>query len=285
MKKESKQRRISRYVVMVSAIVIAMCLASVLPGYSEDRLIVKDGSNNTKFVVTDGGQVGIGTATPTRNLDVSGGVPIMENSGTAGFDFKNSAATFAASISVGSAGNPNLYANWLASTNTRDDVTKVSWGLRFDVSADKFRLLRAPVGGSFASLMEVLGSGSITSSTGASLTQGGVWLNASSRDYKENISELSTKEAIETLRELSPVKYNYKVDKEENHVGFIAEDVPDLVATKDRKGLSPMDIVAVLTKVVQEQRKTIDDLSRKVDTLEKEVNRVKAGNMVGSNVW
>ena len=37
-------------------------------------------------------------------------------------------------------------------------------------------------------------------------------------------------------------------------MGFIAEDVPDLVATKDRKGLSPMDIVAVLTKVLQEQQ-------------------------------
>jgi hypothetical protein len=61
-------------------------------------------------------------------------------------------------------------------------------------------------------------------------------------------------------------------------VGFIAEDVPDLVATKDRKGLSPMDIVAVLTKVVQEQQKTAEDqkkiiaeLSRKVDDLQKEV--------------
>jgi len=41
-------------------------------------------------------------------------------------------------------------------------------------------------------------------------------------------------------------------------VGFIAEDVPDLVATKDRKALSPMDIVAVLTRVVQEQQKTVE---------------------------
>ena len=35
--------------------------------------------------------------------------------------------------------------------------------------------------------------------------------------------------------------------------GFIAEEVPELISTKDRKGLSSMDIVAVLTKVVQEQ--------------------------------
>jgi hypothetical protein len=36
-------------------------------------------------------------------------------------------------------------------------------------------------------------------------------------------------------------------------VGFIAEDVPDLVATNDHKSLSPMDIVAVLTTVTKEQ--------------------------------
>jgi len=54
-------------------------------------------------------------------------------------------------------------------------------------------------------------------------------------------------------------------------VGFIAEDVPELLATKDRKGLSPMDIVAVLTRVVQEQQKTIADLSEKLTDLEKKL--------------
>jgi hypothetical protein len=52
-------------------------------------------------------------------------------------------------------------------------------------------------------------------------------------------------------------------------VGFIAEDVPDLVAMPDRKGLSAMDVVAVLTKVVQQQQKTIAELQAKVEKLEK----------------
>ena len=55
------------------------------------------------------------------------------------------------------------------------------------------------------------------------------------------------------------MKFAYKKDLTEKHVGFIAEDVPELVSTKDRKGLSPMDIVAVLTKVVQEQQRIIED--------------------------
>ena len=67
------------------------------------------------------------------------------------------------------------------------------------------------------------------------------------------------------LRELKPTRFNYKVDKEEEHVGFIAEEVPGLLANKDRKGLSPMDIVAVLTKVVHEQQKKIQALEARLN--------------------
>jgi hypothetical protein len=93
----------------------------------------------------------------------------------------------------------------------------------------------------------------------------------SSRELKENIRGLTADEAINTLENLYPQKFYYKADKEDEHVGFIAEDVPDLVSTKDRKGVAPMDVVAVLTKVVQEQQKTISELSNKVNVLEQEM--------------
>jgi hypothetical protein len=48
-------------------------------------------------------------------------------------------------------------------------------------------------------------------------------------------------------------------------VGFIAEDVPELIARKNRKSLSPMDIVAVLTKVVREQRRDMEQQQRVLD--------------------
>jgi hypothetical protein len=59
------------------------------------------------------------------------------------------------------------------------------------------------------------------------------------------------------------------------HVGFIAEDVPDLVATKDRKGLSPMDIVAVLTQVLKEKSQVIEDQQRTIEALEKTLTSVE----------
>jgi hypothetical protein len=61
-------------------------------------------------------------------------------------------------------------------------------------------------------------------------------------------------EAREALLALAPVKYAYKADPTQHQVGFIAEDVPALVAQNDRASLSPMDLVAVLTTVVQAQQ-------------------------------
>ena len=105
--------------------------------------------------------------------------------------------------------------------------------------------------------------------SGAHVTIGGVWTDASSRELKQDIKELNAQEAMDTFMRLTPVTYQYKAEPDEDHVGFIAEDVPDLVATNDRKSLSPMDIVATLTKVVQEQQKMIEDLTKKMETLEK----------------
>lgn len=132
--------------------------------------------------------------------------------------------------------------------------------------------------------MKINTDGSLSMANGATCTTGGVWTNASSRSLKENIQFLSTDEAMDALNKLNPVKYNYKVDETDRHVGFIAEDVPDLVATADRKGLSPMDITAVLTRVVQEQqkmireqqqatreyKKIISDLQERIERIEKD---------------
>jgi len=106
----------------------------------------------------------------------------------------------------------------------------------------------------------------------------------SSREYKENIQTLQAKEAIDALRELRPVRFNYKIDPNEESIGFIAEEVPDLVATNSRKSLSTMDVVAVLAKVAQEQQKVIEQLSHKIVDLEKELKAVSRGNFSGNSL-
>jgi hypothetical protein len=126
--------------------------------------------------------------------------------------------------------------------------------------------MRISVNGSFQ--MEVDGNSDITMQDGGGYN--GTWNPASSRELKENIKALTLDKAVEALEGLKPVTYNYKKDKDEARVGFIAEDVPELVAMNGRKNLSTMDIVAVLTKVVQEQQKTVSKLKEKVEKLEKD---------------
>ncbi|MEK7313398.1 MAG: tail fiber domain-containing protein, partial [Deltaproteobacteria bacterium] len=117
--------------------------------------------------------------------------------------------------------------------------------------------------------------------SGAHVTAAGVWTNASSREYKENIRDLTADEAMQTLDGLRPTRFNYKVDKDDEYVGFIAEDVPDLVATRDRKGLSPMDLTAVLTKAVQEQQRMLQDQKETIDAMKQEIEILKSGRNSG----
>jgi len=104
----------------------------------------------------------------------------------------------------------------------------------------------------------------IATGTGAYLSAGGAWTNASSRALKQDIRKLSVEDALRTLEGLEPVSFTYKATDGESHVGFIAEDVPELVATKDRKGVSSMDVVAVLTRIVKEQQAQIAELATEV---------------------
>ncbi|MDC0317925.1 tail fiber domain-containing protein [bacterium] len=111
--------------------------------------------------------------------------------------------------------------------------------------------------------------GTINANSGAYLTSGGVWTDASSRELKKDIINLSLIKASEAVKLLNPVEFSYKATPEERRVGFIAEDVPDLVASEGRKGLSSMQIVAALTKVVQNQQKEIEWCKEQIEKLNK----------------
>jgi hypothetical protein len=107
--------------------------------------------------------------------------------------------------------------------------------------------------------------------TGGNLILTGNLELGSSRDIKQNIKPVDIEEALCALNEMQPVKFSYKSRPAEENVGFVAEDVPELLATESRKTTSPMDFVAVLTRVIQEQQKTINELSIKMAELEHHV--------------
>jgi hypothetical protein len=91
---------------------------------------------------------------------------------------------------------------------------------------------------------------------------------SSSRELKENILELSVEEALATIQNLRPVKYDYKaIKKSRANLGFIAEEMPDNLASSDRQTISPMEIIPVLTKMIQEQQKAINSLQQNLSQL------------------
>ncbi len=100
-------------------------------------------------------------------------------------------------------------------------------------------------------------------------SDGGAWATGSSREFKENIKNLSAADAMDAFKKLNPVRFNYKGEKKNEQLGFIAEDVPELVATQHRDAIAAMDMVTLLTKVVQEQQKTIEKLEKRIEKMEK----------------
>ena len=92
----------------------------------------------------------------------------------------------------------------------------------------------------------------------------------SSRTLKKDIEVLSTEEATKLFQDLTPVQFRLKNDPTEKlRLGFIAEDVPDVAATADRKAINPNDIIAILTGVIKEQQKDISALKKDIATLAK----------------
>ncbi len=113
---------------------------------------------------------------------------------------------------------------------------------------------------------------------------------ASSREYKKDIETLSKYVAFELLENLRPVRFKYKEEKDQENLGFIAEEIPELIAVKNKKSVRTIDIVAVLTKVVKEQQKMIEKQGRDMQEqlnamreLQAEVKQLKSKDYMAKN--
>ncbi|MBN3038407.1 MAG: tail fiber domain-containing protein [Candidatus Omnitrophica bacterium] len=90
--------------------------------------------------------------------------------------------------------------------------------------------------------------------------------------WKENITDIDTKEALEKIPNLRPVSFTWKPENGgTKDIGFIAEEVaeviPEAVSIDDEGlacGLSTHEIVIYLTKYLQYQQQEIDALKEKI---------------------
>ena len=98
----------------------------------------------------------------------------------------------------------------------------------------------------------------------------------SSKALKSDFRDLAAEDAQAALSSLRPSHFVYKANPTEKKLGFIAEDVPDLVAQNDRKTLDPMEFAALLTKVVQTQQAEIRHLKEELKETQRAVARIEA---------
>ncbi|HEV7768814.1 MAG TPA: tail fiber domain-containing protein, partial [Thermoanaerobaculia bacterium] len=251
---------------------------------------IRPGAPTSSLDISSDGDIGMGTASPNANtsLDVSDATQVKAKIALTGQEFYQASNTDTEGVALVLGVNRSLNRQlWIADTSA---LTQNATNQAIRIYPNAGEISATATNGNTTKTLSLNGlGGNVGVATfssafpfqvgdagagdgnGAHVTTGGVWTNGSSRSFKNNIAELSAEEAMAAVAALKPVRYNYLSEPNEQYVGFIAEDVPELVAqtSEDRKYLSPMDIVATLTKVVQEQQKTIDELSKKVNELEK----------------
>ena len=260
------------------------------------RFDIRNLDGSTPFFNVDStGKIGVGTLTPNAQMDINSGDFLVRSGGIRIGELLTSGSSSVIDVSLSSksaTGKHNLISMDTTDVDTISQFEFHSAAIpKWFLSSRNSFLERASTLDRLSLYNEArvelftvhqsggifIGTGSPNNNTshaleaasGAHLTTGGVWTNVSSRAAKKDIVDITLAVAESALAALNPVTFEYKAEPNETYAGFIAEDVPELVATNNRKNLVSMDIVAVLTKVLQQQQKTIKALGDRIQKLEK----------------
>lgn len=104
-------------------------------------------------------------------------------------------------------------------------------------------------------------NGSITSSTGASLTSGGVWTNASDAALKQDFSDVNAAKILESVAKIPIKAWEYIAEPGVKHIGPTAQDFLKAFGFGGSdKGIGTVDAIGVLMSCIQELKSEIDVL-------------------------
>jgi len=277
-------------VIMLTSL-LAISLTAGLSIAAAKKLVIEDGTASEVFSVSDDGSMSV------TGQDVNNAFSYKIIGHTGGSAHTQTATGLADSRLTVMAAETDDYAPRLAMSGPQDVQAGIQGWMVFDYGSEKYDLPNARfvlrhygTGGinDNAIMLQAVGRQSVSFPTGnvgigttspthliqlagGAYSDGATWVNASSRELKKDIMEVSTEEALKTVESLKPVTYVYKKGNQDTHVGFIAEDVPEMVATPDRKGIESMDIAAVLTKVVQEQQRMLKDQQATMQQLQDKI--------------
>ncbi len=106
----------------------------------------------------------------------------------------------------------------------------------------------------------------IYTDSGAYLSAGGDWTNASSKDYKENFTTLDSDDVLAKISALPIMRWNYKKETSSiTHIGPLAEDFYSAFQVGgSEKNISTIDPAGVALLGIQALNKRISELEKKL---------------------
>jgi len=109
--------------------------------------------------------------------------------------------------------------------------------------------------------------------SGAHVTSGGAWTDASSRDIKENFTAVNGREILDKVSQLPVTRWNYKATGEaEQHIGPVAEDFHDAFGVgSDDKHLAALDTAGIALAAIQALNEHIGELNDRIHELEQRI--------------
>ena len=272
-------------------------------GYNGNLVFGTDGnSSRTSNVITErmrittSGKVGIGTTSPSQNLDVQAstvntGVLFYNTNTTAGA----SVPLFLGSESGGSTTNTSIENAGAGNMVFRTGATsKDGFGterMRIDSSGNveiggitntgSFKVINTS---SQVCTFDRRGTdGTVVLIRNDDTNVGSISVSGSSTAYntssdyrlKENVDYDFT--ALDRVKQLKPARFNFIVDADTTVDGFIAHEVQDIVPEavtgekdgEEMQGIDQSKLVPLLTKAIQEQQDQIDKLSKEIVKLKK----------------
>ncbi len=117
----------------------------------------------------------------------------------------------------------------------------------------------------------------IEHSSGAHLTVGGDWTNASDKNLKENFSEVNGEELLEKIDDLPISQWNYKNEGESiTHIGPTSQDFKDTFGVGGNdKTISTIDPSGIALAAIKELNKQNQELAKQNAELMKELKELK----------
>ncbi len=247
---------------------------------------VATATTDTGIHLRSGGNVGIGTISPTKKLTVNAGtasgdginitgssspaIYINETSGTVNSSFQNDGA---GSYLGTSTSHPMIF----RTANTERMRITSGGDIQIPTNSAKIQLISSG-SGSYTSINRDASNNLVVRNTannsifslenGGNLVIGGTLTQGSDISYKENIKPLESQ--LDIVNKLNPVSYN-RIGQKENEIGFIAQEVekliPDLVSENSDglKSLAYGNMTSILVKAIQE-------LKAEVETLKIQIN-------------